>query len=242
MMMNHDHAAETGRARARPRAATRALPIALGLAVGVAGMMTVAPVSPEPALAAEHGCVVQRKVELAAKDPEAAKGLELTSEEMQAAYDCVVEELKARYAKSDIAAAKTYASWPKFNKTPYQSGTHGGRYVNNFSNEAGKAGYATFEEVGAMPVGSVLAKDSFAVGKDGKVGFGPLFLMTKKEAGFDPDNGDWEYAIILPNGKVMGITKGPGGDKIGFCAECHNGAADQDYLFFLPEELRTTSN
>ncbi len=89
-----------------------------------------------------------------------------------------------------------------------------------------------------MPVGAVVAKDSFYVGKDGSATMGPLFLMEKMAAGFNPDNGNWKYTIVTPNGSTMGVTNGKNSKGVVFCAECHAAVPDQDYLFYLPEEYR----
>ena len=90
-----------------------------------------------------------------------------------------------------------------------------------------------------MPVGSVLAKDSFAVTAYGQVFPGPLFLMEKHNAGFNANTHNWQYTLIMPNGQTVGTTNGKGSASVKFCYECHNAVAeDQDALMFLPEELR----
>jgi hypothetical protein len=90
-----------------------------------------------------------------------------------------------------------------------------------------------------MPVGAVLAKDSFAVKANGRVSAGPLFLMEKMNLGFNAGTGNWRYTMIMPNGSVFGTTGGAGGDKMQFCAECHLSVApDVDSMMFLPEAYR----
>ncbi len=89
-----------------------------------------------------------------------------------------------------------------------------------------------------MPLGTVLAKDSFSVKPNGKAAIGPLFIMEKMAAGFSPETGDWRYVTIKPNGKIMGVTNGQNSKAMEFCSDCHSGAEDQDYLMFLPEEYR----
>ena len=142
------------------------------------------------------------------------------------------------YAKSGNQWAASYQSWRNVAAQPYVSDTHGARYVNNYANDVGADNYALFEEAGPAPVGSVYAKDSFTVTGKGGVGAGPLFLMEKMEAGFDPDTGDWRYTLIMPNGRVIGTTGGKGAAKVGFCAACHLGVEDQDSRFFLDEDYR----
>jgi len=164
---------------------------------------------------------------------------EVSSEEAQAAYDCIRGEMGADYAKAGVAAVADYQQWVNLAKAPYQSATHGSRYVNNYVNATGAEAYGRYEKVGKMPAGSVLAKDSFVVSADGRVAIGPLFIMEKLAAGANADTHDWRYAMIMPNGSVLGTTGGEGSQNVQFCAECHAAMADDhDSLFFLPEALR----
>lgn len=172
----------------------------------------------------------------------AAHAVNLAPEEAITAYECLKPEMLAAYAKSGSATAKSYAGWPSFNTRPYVSSTHGGRYVNNYANEAGGA-YGKFEKAGAMPVGTILAKDSFIARPSGKLSVGPLFLMEKMKAGFNKASGDWRYTLIGPDGTVIGETGGEGSKGVAFCAECHASVGeDQDHLFFMPDEVRKKSN
>ena len=82
-----------------------------------------------------------------------------------------------------------------------------------------------------MPVGSVLAKESISLSiKKKKARPGPLFIMTKMEAGSIPETNDWLYAGLQPNGKVMKI-------KQSFCHDCHEAYEDSDYLAYPVEEV-----
>lgn len=156
-----------------------------------------------------------------------------------AAYDCLRSDMAAAYAKSGWKSISGYQSWLNVAKSPYQSGTHGGRYVNNYADSHGDYRYAKYEDAGTMPLGSTLAKDSFVVKPNGKVSMGPLFVMEKMASGFNTDSGDWRYTLIMPNGKVVGTTNGKNSKAVGFCNDCHSAVADdQDYMFFLDEDFR----
>ncbi len=146
--------------------------------------------------------------------------------------------MKAAYAKSGWKSVKGYQGWLNVAKTPYQSGTHGGRYVNNYADSHGDYRYAKYENAGVMPLGATLAKDSFVVKPNGKVAIGPLFVMEKMAAGFAEDSGNWRYTLIMPNGKVVGTTNGKNSKAVAFCSDCHMSASDQDSLMFLPEQDR----
>jgi hypothetical protein len=73
-------------------------------------------------------------------------------------------------ALTDEAAsiAQDYQSWEQVNTAPYVSATHGSRYVNNYAGPEAAVAYREFEEIGAMPAGGRLVKDSFTVSPDGR--------------------------------------------------------------------------
>ena len=178
----------------------------------------------------------------AAKNPcnpcAGAEVAEISPAEAKVAYECLVGEMKAAYAKAGLAMVKDYTRLTSVNTAPYQSATHGSRYVNNYANNRAAYLYVKFEDSGKMPAGAVLAKDSFALHADGRVGVGPLFIMEKMNAGFSAESGDWRYSMVMPDGAKFGETKGKNAAGVKFCAECHVGAADTDGMFFLPEEYR----
>jgi hypothetical protein len=159
--------------------------------------------------------------------------------EARSVYGCLMGEMKAAYAKAGLRQIKGYTDWLVVNNAPYQSGTHGGRYVNNYTNSHGDYRYKRFEKSGKMPLGSVLAKDSFVVRPDGKVSVGPMFVMEKMDKGFNKASFDWRYTLVMPNGQIVGMTGGKGSANVKFCYECHVGVADdQDSMMFVPEESR----
>ena len=142
------------------------------------------------------------------------------------------------YAKSGNQWAASYRNWRNVAAQPYVSDTHGARYVNNYANDIGADNYSLFEEAGPAPAGSVLAKDSFAVKPNGKIGAGPLFLMEKMEAGFNADTGDWRYTLIYAERPDDRHNRRKGYQERRLCAECHLGVEDQDSRFFLDEDYR----
>ena len=110
--------------------------------------------------------------------------------------------------------------------------------MNNYAN-ALAAGYGKYEILGSLPAGSVVVKDSFIVTQGGEVMTGPLFLMEKREAGFNAASNDWLFMMVEPTGAVVGITKGKNSAAVRFCADCHNKApTGQDNLLFMPEDVR----
>jgi len=144
----------------------------------------------------------------------------------------------AGYRLSGDPVAQSYRSWRRYNSAPYRSSQHGERFVNNYGNEEATA-YRRFEEASILPVGAVLVKDSFAVTQRGDVFGGPLFIMEKMPAGFDPEARDWRYTMIMPDGSLFGRTGGEGDARMRFCVACHKTAGDaHDHLFFLPKPQR----
>ncbi len=168
----------------------------------------------------------------------AGPDVEISAAEAEAAYICLQPEMKKAYRKAGLRQVSGYTGWLRVNATAYQSATHGGRYVSNYANSHGDYRYKKFEKAGTMPFGSVLAKDSFAVRPDGKVGIGPLFIMEKMKKGFNKKSWDWRYTMVMPNGKVAGMTKGKG-MNMKFCAVCHAGVApEQDHILLVPEDYQ----
>ena len=137
------------------------------------------------------------------------------------------------------AAGKDWAKWKSFVTGPYIADTHGGRYVVNLANKIAAKVYGQFDKLKSMPPGGTIVKPSFTVGMDGKTKPGPLFIMEKMTRGWNAETHDWRYAMILPGGKTYGVTKGVNSRGMGFCQECHAGAAENDMLFFADEEFRT---
>ncbi len=160
--------------------------------------------------------------------------------EAQALYNCIAGALYQGYQGSGIPAAAEYKDWTFASTAPYLSATHGNRFVNNLVNDAGRDAYLDFLEEGLrMPTGTIAAKESFTLDKAGTVKRGPLFFMEKVSRGALPDTADWKYTLVLPSGKVMGVTGTETGKKVKFCHDCHEAVVEtQDAMFFLPEEYR----
>ena len=206
----------------------RARVILLALAIGLAGVAPSAPAQDEG-----EGGLAKPQRHFRVDRP-----ANLTDAEALTIYSQILDEIVAGYRLSGDPTAERYRTWRRFNKAPYRSATHGERYVNNYANDIGKA-YGKYDDAGAMPVGTILAKDSFAVTSRGDVFTGPLFLMEKMEPGFLPEALDWRYTMIMPDGSLFGQTKGPGSEQVEFCITCHRAAGDDvDHLFFVPNDYR----
>ncbi len=94
---------------------------------------------------------------------------------------------------------------------------------------------------GDIPVGTIVTKNTYKRGADGKKTdkLYVSFAMIKREAGYDSDNGNWEYVKIAydesvdykthPYGKLP--SEGENRGKLSSCIGCHSGASGGDYLF-----------
>jgi len=166
-------------------------------------------------------------------------GEDLTLDDAQALYECLAPQMLAGYKKGPkmwIPAdrAEDYRGWTAANTHPARPGFHSNRYLSTWVNPVGAAEYLRYDEDNAkMPAGSIIAKESFDVSKDGKATPGPLFFMEKVAQGVSPESGDWYFYMIAANGKPQAV------DVMTACVECHMGNFGyRDSLGFPVEEVR----
>lgn len=163
----------------------------------------------------------------------------LSGEEAQDLYGSLRREELALLGAADTAGAGSFLEWQRYNSVPYLSQAHGNTYVNNYVNETGRA-YGRYEDAGILPVGTIIAKDSFVVHSDGSYELGQLVVMEKMPSGFNRVSGDWRYTVISPDGAVLGSTRGANAEQVEYCVPCHLARERTDHLFFLPEAFRVT--
>ncbi len=158
----------------------------------------------------------------------------LDREEAERIYKTLQARMIEGYERSGVHGLD-YREWYRLNTHPYLSDQHGARLVNTFVSELAEDFHKASRD-DPLPPGAKVIKDSISVVASGGVSRGPLFLMEKMPDGFDPENGNWRYTMIMPNGKLFGTTGGQGSNAVTFCAECHAQAEDRDFLFELPAE------
>ncbi|ARE82487.1 cytochrome P460 [Roseovarius mucosus] len=148
-------------------------------------------------------------------------------------YACIKDEMVASYTKEGDAVAGAYRDWTVTSSRPAVAGAHGNRLLYTFANDIAAEQYLKYADDGVvMPVGSVLAKESITISAKKKAAVtGPLFIMTKGEAGSAPETADWVYASIQPDGKPMKF-------KQSFCHDCHVAWEAQDMMAYPLEEVR----
>ena len=158
--------------------------------------------------------------------------------EAEAIYRGLAADMADIYALSGDRLAASYQGWGRYNSAPYLSAPHGQRYVNHYANRLARD-YGRFEDAGRLPVGAVIAKDSITITADGEVFPGPLFIMEKMPEGFSNASGDWRYTMVMPDGSLLGVTKGEGAQRVEFCIGCHLARERYDHLYFPPKEIRS---
>ena len=161
--------------------------------------------------------------------------------EMMEAMDAEgqTQPILASWSEADRAEGSDFAAWTNFATTPYISFTHGERFATNHANPIAAEVYGLYEEIGEMPAGGIVAKPTFSIGEDGQAYWETLFLMEKAEPGTSPETNDWIYSAIMPDGSLMGRTRGENAGAMQFCAACHMGAAEgSDDLLFMEEQYR----
>jgi len=232
------------------------LALGLGLGIGIAGILPLAPAQANPCAAktcSQNPCCTKNPCAstnpcaanpcapnpCAAVNPCAAtEPAELSNTQAIQQWDRLIPDMRTTYAKSGIAAAAQFFDWINVTKSPYQSSTHGDRYLVNIINEKAED-YQKWENAGILPTGSIIAKPTIIGKSDGKADVGPLFLMEKMPTGWNPQSLDWKYSMIMADGSLWGETKGRNSSGMTFCFECHNAMGEEtDGLLFLPEEYR----
>lgn len=183
----------------------RALPTAAVLLAAAASGLAAAP---------------SRAGDCAAQRP----GASLTGDGAEAVYDCLSEAMKAGYDRGSKRwipeeHVARYRDWTRASRVPAAPGPHGGRFLVTWVNPAGAEAYLRYASPrGEMPVGTVIAKESFTVGPDGAAEAGPLFLMQKVEPGLSPDTNDWHYMLVAPSGAPLAV------EVMSACNACHQGS------------------
>ena len=90
-------------------------------------------------------------------------------------------------------------------------------YVNNLGRKA------MFEKNPKFPEGSVIVKE-----KSDETSHKPVLytIMRKREAGYNPKVGDWEFSVVGANGTDLQAS-----GKLENCQTCHVGHVDTDFVF-----------
>lgn len=162
---------------------------------------------------------------------------DLSYAEAKTVHDCLKPSLYSGYNKGGkrwIPAdyVKDYQSWAPANTAPANPGFHSNRYLSTYVNDIGFAEYTKYAENPTIPVGTVIAKESFSISDGGKATNGPLFFMEKVAAGVSPETDDWYYMMVDARGRPQAVN------VVSACHECHSGFGDTGNMGYPVEEVR----
>jgi hypothetical protein len=98
------------------------------------------------------------------------------------------------------------------------------RYLQDWANPQAEAGIA---RRGTPPFGpgSVIVKEKYVPSGTGR-DLVAIAMMIKREPGFAPTQGDWDYAYYEPD---LGVIQTK--EQSAYCSSCHAGAAPTDFVF-----------
>jgi hypothetical protein len=116
---------------------------------------------------------------------------------------------------------------PTLKEQTFADSEHGnGRYLQDWANEAAVSGIARRGQP-PFAVGSVIVKEKYVPGATaGAFELAARGFMIKREAGFAPANGDWDFAYWEPELGVLSTA-----EQSSYCGTCHAGAASTDFVF-----------
>ena len=106
------------------------------------------------------------------------------------------------------------------------------KYITVYVNEIGR--HAMMEEkTPHFPQGSIVVKEKLT--KPTSATPELLTVMYKRQPGYNPDSGDWEYMVIDGAGKSVQAR-----GKLENCQSCHSMDKDTDYISraYLPQDVR----
>jgi len=128
----------------------------------------------------------------------------------------------------------------KMNSRPWNSRTHGHRWVNTYvSKEAVEA----YEKSDPLPEGTQVVKESFEnAGGKASGQSGPLYVMVKNSSAATRSTGGWQYALVWekpvphnPENIQEAVRWLPGDPHLNSCVKCHNHFKLGDYMGGIPE-------
>jgi len=103
-----------------------------------------------------------------------------------------------------------------------QNNPHRDKFVVVYVNDIGRFAM-TEQKYPKFPQGSIIVKEKLATKDSDSPEL--LTVMRKREPGYNPDNGDWEYMVFDGPGKVMQAS-----GKLENCQGCHVKEKITDYV------------
>ena len=147
-------------------------------------------------------------------------------------------------SRFDAARLKDGASWTQVNAEPYYVtpavaaacapvaglaskktiDPHDLTYITVYVNKIGRDAMFA-KDVRRFPEGSIIVKQKFKTESPTRT---PVLytLMKKRERGYNPEVGDWEFSVVGPDGKQVQEI-----GKLENCESCHRGKSDTDFVY-----------
>ena len=146
----------------------------------------------------------------------------------------------------DAGKLKDRTSWIQVNDEPYHMGPavallcappvtadmapqttrdpHSTAYITVYVNNAGREAMFA-KQAQRFPEGSIIVKEKFGASSGDRK---PLLytIMRKREAGYNPKVGDWEFSVVGADGKELKAT-----GKLENCQGCHIGQSETDFVY-----------
>jgi hypothetical protein len=152
-------------------------------------------------------------------------------------------------ADGDLETLAKYRKWTLVNPTPQlmeplpansctimvgreDPSPHVQKYVSVFVNPVGREQMMTKHNP-KFPAGSMIVKEKHG-SLDTTATPEVLTVMIKRDAGYDPENGDWEY-LVLTGGATKIVEQG----KLTRCSGCHKWYKHNDFVTrtYLPTNV-----
>lgn len=100
---------------------------------------------------------------------------------------------------------------------------HAATFITVYVNNVGRK--AMFSKDARFPAGSIIVKKKVGNSPEGQTTL--LYtLMKKRERGYNPMVGDWEFLVVAGNGTQLEAR-----GKIESCQTCHVRKSDTDFIF-----------
>ena len=152
------------------------------------------------------------------------------SDELSQQYEQFRPTLTAGYLESGAPLIQDFISWRPAATGPAKTGSHGGRLLMTYVNDAGYDTYVAYAPEAVMPLGTKIAKESFSASGD-SFKPGPIFFMEKVGLEEAPDTDGWFYSKYGTEGGLDKISQS-------FCHNCHAPYKDSDFVGYPGESAR----
>ena len=135
-----------------------------------------------------------------------------------------------------MAAASAFSCQAPIQPIPHPPGVnnpHADKFITVYVNDLGKKAMMEMRKPD-FPKGSVIVKEKLMT----QSGIEPelLTVMIKREKGFNPETGDWEYMVTDWTGTTVQAR-----GKLENCQACHSARPESDYIFrtYLPYAVKS---